>query len=62
MILELIEDIAKLALIVACLYFVLGAYVRGNQPSWSEPLEKRRWSYVISNAVHQAPASSGGRA
>lgn len=47
MILELIEDIAKLALIVACLYFVLGAYVRGNQPSWSEPLEKHRLAILL---------------
>jgi undecaprenyl-diphosphatase len=39
---DLIEDIVKLALIVACLYFVLGAYVRRKQPSWTEPLGKRR--------------------
>jgi len=39
---ELIEDIAKLALIVASLYFALGAYVRGTRPAWSGPLEKRR--------------------
>jgi undecaprenyl-diphosphatase len=39
---ELIEDIAKLALIVASLYFALGAYVRGTRPAWSGALEKRR--------------------
>src|SRR5438270_2659342 len=39
---ELIEDIAKLALIVASVYFALGAYVRGARPAWSGPLEKRR--------------------
>jgi undecaprenyl-diphosphatase len=44
---ELIEDIAKLALIVACLYFVLGAYVRSKQPAWSEPLEKRRLTTLL---------------
>ena len=39
---ELIEDIAKLALIVASLYFALGAYAHGTRPAWSVPLEKRR--------------------
>jgi undecaprenyl-diphosphatase len=39
---ESIEDIAKLALIVASLYFALGAYVRRTRPAWSGPLEKRR--------------------
>src|SRR3989441_10993168 len=39
---ELIEDLAKLALIVASLYFALGAYVRRTRPAWSEPLERRR--------------------
>jgi undecaprenyl-diphosphatase len=38
---ELIEDTTKITLIVACLYFVLGAYVRRKQPAWSELLEKR---------------------
>lgn len=42
MLFELVEDTMKLALIVACLYFALGAYVRRKQPTWSEPLEKRR--------------------
>jgi undecaprenyl-diphosphatase len=48
---ELIKDTTKLALIVAGLYFVLGAYVRRKQPAWSEPLEKRRlvivWVLVL---------------
>jgi len=39
---ELIEDLAKLALIVASLYFALGAYVRRTRPAWSGPLERRR--------------------
>ena len=33
MIFELIEDSIKLALIVACLYFARGAYVRRKQPA-----------------------------
>jgi undecaprenyl-diphosphatase len=48
---ELIEDTTKLALIVVCLYFALGAYVRRKQPAWSGPLEKRRlvivWVLVL---------------
>ena len=47
MIYELIEDITKLTLIVACLYLALGAYVRRKQPSWSEPLEKRRLAVLF---------------
>ena len=47
MIFELIEDTTKLALIVACLYFALGAYVRRKQPAWSEPLEKRRLAVLL---------------
>ena len=44
---ELIKDIAKLALIVTCLYFILGVYVRRRQPAWSEPLEKRRLTTLL---------------
>jgi membrane-associated phospholipid phosphatase len=48
---ELIKDATKLALIVAGLYFALGAYVRRKQPAWSGPLEKRRlvivWLLVL---------------
>lgn len=51
MIFELIKDATKLALIVAGLYFALGAYVRRKQPAWSGPLEKRRlvivWVLVL---------------
>ena len=47
MIFELIEDTTKLALIVACLYFSLGAYARRKQPAWSEPLEKRPLVIVL---------------
>lgn len=42
MVLELIEDFTKLVLIVAGLYFVLGAYARHQRPAWSAPIEKRR--------------------
>jgi undecaprenyl-diphosphatase len=44
---ELIEDIAKLSLIVAGLYFALSAYVRRKQPTWSEPVEKRRLAILL---------------
>lgn len=47
MIFESIEDIAKMTLIVACLYFALGAYVRRRQPAWSAPLEKRRLAVLL---------------
>lgn len=47
MIFELIEDIAKLSLIVAGLYFALSAYVRRKQPTWSEPVEKRRLAILL---------------
>ena len=47
MIFELIKDIAKLALIIASLYFALGAYVRHQQPAWSKPLEKRRFAVLF---------------
>ncbi|OYY93480.1 MAG: hypothetical protein B7Y41_12045 [Hydrogenophilales bacterium 28-61-23] len=42
MIFEFIEDIVKMALIVACLYFVLGEAARRMQPAWSEPIGKHR--------------------
>lgn len=47
MIFELVKDLAKLALIVACLYYVFGAYVRHYQPAWSQPLEKRRLTTLL---------------
>lgn len=47
MIFELIEDIAKLTFIVACLYFVLGTYARYRKPAWSEPLDKRRLTTLM---------------
>ena len=47
MIFELTKEIAELALIIACLYFVLGAYVNRRQPAWSGPLEKRRLATLL---------------
>lgn len=44
---ELIKDLVKLALIVACLFYVFGAYVRNYQPEWSKPLEKRRLTTLL---------------
>jgi len=44
---ELIKDIAKLSLIIAGLYFALGAYVRRKQPAWSEPVAKRRLTVLL---------------
>jgi undecaprenyl-diphosphatase len=44
---ELIEDVVTMALIVASLYFVLGAYVRRKQPTWIEPLEKRHFTTLL---------------
>jgi undecaprenyl-diphosphatase len=44
---ELIKDVAKLTLIVACLFYVFGAYVRRYQPAWSLPLENRRLTTLM---------------
>ena len=44
---EVIEDTTKLTLIVACLYFALGAYVRRKQPAWSDPLDQRRLAVLL---------------
>lgn len=44
---ELIEDIVKLTIIIACLYFSISIYVGSQHPSWSEPLEKRRFTILL---------------
>lgn len=48
---DFMADSAKLALIVASLYFALGVYVRSQQSAWSEPLQRRRlailWMLVL---------------
>ena len=47
MTLELIKDVAKLALIALCLHLALGAYVRCRQPQWSAFLDKRRLGVLL---------------
>ena len=42
MLLEAIEDITKLALVVACLHFGFGACIRRQQPASADPLARRR--------------------
>ena len=42
MIFELIEDMVKLAVIVASIYYALSTFVRKKQPEFYEILEKRR--------------------
>jgi hypothetical protein len=44
---EFIKDIAKLVLIVACLYFALTAYVRRKQIGWSDSLMKQRVAFLV---------------
>ena len=38
---DLVEELARLAVIVAVLYLALGALVRGGRAAWSTPLSKR---------------------
>lgn len=45
--LEALGDLAKLALAVAGLYVALGAYVRHRQPSWADPLARRRAGILL---------------
>ena len=39
---NILVDIAKLSLFIACAYALLGAYVRRRRPQWTEQLTKRR--------------------
>ena len=39
---NIVVDIAKLSLFIACAYALLGAYVRQRRPQWTEHLTKRR--------------------
>lgn len=39
---EVVADIAKLGLFVACAYVALAAWSRRRRPQWTEPLSKRR--------------------
>jgi undecaprenyl-diphosphatase len=47
MILELILDFAKLALIVFCLRWGIHGYVELRQPTWSAPLARRRLAVLL---------------
>ena len=47
MIVDLAEEMAKLTLIVVGLCFALGVYVRGQQPTSSAALEKRRVAILL---------------
>ncbi len=47
MILELIAGIAKLSLIVVCFHLALHTYARHQQPTWSEPLQRRRFAILL---------------
>lgn len=44
---ELIKDVAKLVLIVACLYLAFTAYARRKQTGWSDSLMKRRVAILL---------------
>lgn len=47
MAIELIKDIAKLALIVAFFHFSLSVYLGWKQPAWSAFAEKRRFAILL---------------
>lgn len=47
MIFELFKDTTTLVLVVACLYFALGAYARLKHPAWSGPLAHRRLAVLV---------------
>ena len=42
MLFNIVADIAKLSLFIACAYALLGAYARRRRPQWTEHLTKRR--------------------
>jgi len=44
---NLIGDIAKLTLAIACIYFIGGAYVSRRRPQWSRALKQRRISTLL---------------
>jgi len=53
MIFDIVADLAKLSLFVACAYLILGAYARRRRPQWTEHLTKRRLAVlgVLTTAV-----------
>jgi undecaprenyl-diphosphatase len=42
MLFNIAADVAKLSLVIACAYVLLGAYARRRRPQWTEHLAKRR--------------------
>lgn len=44
---NLIGDLAKLTLAIACIYFIGGAYVSRCRPQWSRALKQRRISKLL---------------
>jgi undecaprenyl-diphosphatase len=53
---ELIADIAKLAIIVAGLYYVLVVYVRIKLPAWSDALDRRQIIILLALVLASAIA------
>lgn len=47
MIFKLIEELIELTLIVTCLYFIIGAYLRHHQSVWIVALEKHRLTILF---------------
>lgn len=47
MILELIGDLTRMALIVAALYLAFGAYVQRRRQTWAAPMAKRRFAILL---------------
>jgi undecaprenyl-diphosphatase len=47
MILRVIEEITELLLIVASFYLILSFYVHRYQPTWSKPLQDRRFKTLL---------------
>jgi undecaprenyl-diphosphatase len=50
-VIELIEDIAKLALITAFLFVGLQFYLKRRQPSWAAPFSRRRITVLLAIAL-----------
>lgn len=44
---KVIEEIAELILIVACIHLILGAYIRHYQSAWSKSLDKRKLATLL---------------
>jgi undecaprenyl-diphosphatase len=44
---KVIEEIAELMLIVACIHLILGVYIRRYQSAWSKSLEKRKLATLL---------------